>query len=54
MKKIYKKPLLQAVQVEILLMQDTSTTTGGVHTDDPQPPGGALSRNRGWLDDDEN
>ena len=51
MKKEYSKPCLMT----IIIQQTTHLLQGsGVHTDDPQTPGSALSReNDSWWDDEE-
>ena len=53
-KKIYQQPQATIVYADARLLQEASTTTGNVYTDDPQDPGGALSNTNqsGWDDED--
>lgn len=42
MKTIYVAPLMEQMTVQIEHIISESTTTQGVHTDNPQPPSNAL------------
>lgn len=52
-KKTYQQPALQIVTIKKQPQILSGSGGTGIHDDDPQPPGGAMSRdNDGWEDDD--
>ena len=50
MKKPYMKPAMQVVKIQHQC-HILTVSGGGFHTDDPQPPGGAMSREYDWDDE---
>ena len=54
MKKEYMKPAMQVVMIREQISLLAGSGGSGIHTDDPQSPGGAISRELDeWLPGDD-